>query len=84
MRNPPHEGNRIHAHVAASFAELAILLIWVGNPDASSVLTVGYWLLAIGYWLLLTVQAMALVRACAVSMFCQRYQLPSLQMGFIA
>ncbi|WP_139459887.1 hypothetical protein [Aeromonas veronii] len=77
MRNPPHEGNRIHAHVAASFAELAILLIWVGNPDASSVLTVGY-------WLLLTVQAMALVRACAVSMFCQRYQLPSLQMGFIA
>ncbi|RUR53393.1 hypothetical protein ELS78_19280 [Aeromonas veronii] len=27
-------------------------MIWVGNPDASSVLTIGYWLLAIGYWLL--------------------------------
>ncbi|WP_440144508.1 hypothetical protein [Aeromonas veronii] len=47
-------------------------------------LAIGYWLLAIGYWLLLTVQAMALVRSCAVSMFCQRYQSPSLQMGFIA
>ncbi|RKJ89882.1 hypothetical protein D6R50_11685 [Aeromonas veronii] len=47
-------------------------------------LAVGCWLLAVGCWLLLTVQAMALVRACAVSMFCQRYQSPSLQMGFIA
>ncbi|AXV20055.1 hypothetical protein C7U63_08795 [Aeromonas veronii] len=27
-------------------------MIWVGNPDASLVITVGYWLLAIGYWLL--------------------------------
>ena len=91
MRNPLHEGNRIHAHVAASFAQLAILLIWVGNPDASVVLTIGYWLLAIGYWLLaigywllLTVQAMALVRACAVSMFGQPCHLPSLQIGVLA
>jgi hypothetical protein len=66
-------------------------LIWVGNPDASLVITVGYWLLAIGYWLLAigywllrTAQVMALVRACEVSMFCQRYQSPSLQIGFIA
>ncbi|WP_421339113.1 hypothetical protein, partial [Aeromonas veronii] len=50
-------------------------------------LAIGYWLLAIGYWLLLTVKAMALVRTCAVSMFCQLCQpcqSPSLKIGFIA
>ncbi|WP_181222124.1 hypothetical protein [Aeromonas veronii] len=46
-------------------------------------LAIGYWLLAIGYWLLLTVQAMALVRTCAVSMFGLPCQSPSLQIGFI-
>jgi uncharacterized membrane protein YccF (DUF307 family) len=59
-------------------------LIWVGNPDASAVLTIGYWLLAIGYWLLLAARAMALACASAVSMFGQPYQSPSLQIGFIA
>ncbi|MEH8133596.1 hypothetical protein, partial [Aeromonas veronii] len=34
-------------------------------------------------WLLLAAQAIALACACAVSMFGQRYQSPSLQIGFI-
>ncbi|WP_421277507.1 hypothetical protein [Aeromonas veronii] len=46
-------------------------------------LAIGYWLLAIGYWLLLAAQAIDLACACAVSMFGQRYQSPSLQIGFI-
>ncbi|ATY78174.1 hypothetical protein CVS41_14105 [Aeromonas veronii] len=47
-------------------------------------LAVGCWLLAIGYWLLWTAQAMAPACASAVSIFGQRYQSPSLQIGFIA
>jgi hypothetical protein len=67
-------------------------LIWVGNPDASAVLTIGYWLLAIGYWLLAIGYWLLAIGYCglrgqwhcAVSMFGQPYQSPSLQIGFIA